>query len=422
MLVVPRQYTSLVNSQTTANIDRLSQSLDGTDTDSAKELIYNFCIENRTYALLQTGAEALVFGDKDSIDGSDESFTVSTSLNLSDKNDISVLTVVASTSATNEVKSTLLTLIPAILGLILCISGFCAWLCSRNIVRPVLEICSVSERMAQLDMTWHCDASRRDELGVLANNLNSLSERLTFAMAELETANEQLKKDVEASRNMEKQRRDFFSAASHELKTPVTVLKGQLESMELGIGDYKNHEKYLPQAIQAVENIEALIKEMLAISKMESGIPSQAFSQESLAEIINCCVEQIKPLAKEKNIEIICKSADDIVLRVYLPMFRKAVTNILLNAVEYSPEGEQVCITITEDVLTVTNSGVTIPDEDIPSLFTPFYRAEKSRNRKSGGSGLGLYIVKTILDLHGFVCKIGNDSGCVVFTVMLNQN
>ena len=111
------------------------------------------------------------------------------------------------------------------------------------LVRPVLEISRISKRMAHLDMTWDCKVNRTDELGVLANSLNTMAKRLDTAMKELESANEQLKDDMEHITELSRQRRDFFAAASHELKTPITILKGQIESMILGIGKYKDTEK-----------------------------------------------------------------------------------------------------------------------------------------------------------------------------------
>ena len=106
-------------------------------------------------------------------------------------------------------------------------------------------------------MTWDCKVNRTDELGVLANSLNTMAKRLDIAMKELESANEQLKDDMEHITELSRQRRDFFAAASHELKTPITILKGQIESMILGIGKYKDPGKVLPETLKEVENMES---------------------------------------------------------------------------------------------------------------------------------------------------------------------
>ncbi len=317
--------------------------------------------------------------------------SVSFVLRFSDLSENSVLTIITSASAAGEITDAFLGLLPYASALVSMISLLSAWLCSRLIVRPVLRLCHVSKRMAQLDMTWRCETGRSDELGILANSLNTLSQRLNQAMDKLKNANARLREDIAASRELEKQRRDFFAAASHELKTPVTILKAQLESMALGIGDYRNHEKYLPQALATVESMEGLFQEILTIAKMEFGIIGVGFTSQSLAPILRAC------MAEEKKITLTERTMDESVRApIHEALFQKAISNILSNAVRHSPTGQHVAVALTEDALTVENTGVRIAEDD--PLFTPFYRADQSRNRKSGGSGLGLYLVKTILD------------------------
>lgn len=169
--------------------------------------------------------------------------------------------------------------------------------------------------------------------------------------------------------------------------------------------------------------MEQLIREILAISKMESGVPESSFAKEALSPILQTCITEAKPLATEKQIMIDTQQISE-TASAYInkQLFQKAVSNILSNAVCYSPPGQRVTIALTQNVFTVENTGVTIAKEDLPSLFSPFYRVEQSRNRKSGGSGLGLYIVKTILELHGFRYKMENADNAVRFTICLNQN
>lgn len=423
MVIIPRQYTTLTNARVEQDVMQFAGEIDGMDYASARDEIYSFCIENHVTAMLIAGDQTILFGGESEMEEAENTASISVMLHLPDVPGNSVLTVISSGSTAREITDTFLNMLPFAAVLIVSISSLSAWFCSRIIVKPVLEISSVSKRMAQMDMTWHCETERSDELGTLANSLNTLAQRLTQAMGELEAANAQLREEIAISRTLEKQRRDFFAAASHELKTPVAILKGQIESMTLGIGDYKNHEKYLPQALAAVERMERLIREILTVTKMESGIPESAFAEEALAPILRACVAEIEPLAEEKRITIDTRRIKEAVsVRVNKPLFQKAISNILSNAVRYSPEGQRVTVALTEAELTVENTGVTIAEEDLPSLFTPFYRAERSRSRKSGGSGLGLYIVKTILELHGFLYKIENVGNAVRFTIFLNRN
>ena len=423
MFVIPKQYKAVANARMEREVTELAEKLDGQDYASASEAIYNFCIENHATAMLINGDQTVAFGEETAAAETENTSALSFEVHFSDLSGNSVLTVLSSASTAREITYTFLKMLPFVAVLIIMISAFSAWLCSRIIVKPVLQISTVSKRMAQMDMTWRCDEGRDDELGTLAQSLNTLSERLTQAMGELEDANAQLREEIAASRELERQRRDFFAAASHELKTPITVLKGQLESMLLGIGDYRDHEKYLPQALETVENMEELTREILTITKMEAGIPKSSFENEALAPILHTCIEGIEPLADEKKIVIDARQIHaDIHLNMNRPLFQKAVSNILSNAVRYSPEGQRIIVTLTEEALTIENTGITIEEDDISSLFMPFYRADRSRNRRSGGSGLGLYIVKTVLDIHGLSCKLENQRDSVRFTVFLNQN
>lgn len=421
IIILPKHYDTYLNTQTQNNIELLVAKINDSDLTKAKEQIYNFCIDNSTYALLQSGSETYVFGDKNKIEDN-KSYNFTSTVQFKDSDEISILNVIVGSSTGNEITKTMLGLIPIMIILILIISTFCAWLCSKNIVKPILMICSISKRMANLDMTWRCDVKRSDELGTLSQNLNTLSSKLDKTMTELKTANQQLQNDILETQLMEKQRRDFFSTASHELKTPVTIIRAQIESMLMGIGDYKNHDKYLKQSLNTLDTMQELIQEILSITKMESGIEEDYFKEESILELINDCVDTVTPLAKEKNILIKINDFEDFSIKVYSPLFCKAINNVIINAITYSPVGQTVTIDITSEKISIENSGVIISNEDLPLLFAPFYRAEKSRNRKTGGSGLGLYIVKTIMDLHGFTCSLSNGENSVIFQVKLNQN
>ena len=134
-------------------------------------------------------------------------------------------------------------------------------------------------------------------------------------------------------------------------------------------------------------------------------------------------VQEGAVLAKEKNIVIHQQISRDTVLTVDKDLWSKALSNIIGNAVRHSPEGEQVFIALEtvddKQALVVTNTGASIPEEDMPHLFTPFYRADRSRSRATGGSGLGLYIVKTILELHDMSCSIKNTENGVAFYVFV---
>ncbi|MFR4875337.1 MAG: histidine kinase dimerization/phospho-acceptor domain-containing protein [Ruthenibacterium lactatiformans] len=119
-------------------------------------------------------------------------------------------------------------------------------------------------------LEWQLDEHRSDELGVLENSLNTLSRKLSATLEELQSANLQLQKDIEHQKVLEQAQQDFFSSASHELKTPITIIKGQLEGMLLGIGAYKDHEKYLARSLEVAATLETMVQEILTISRLET--------------------------------------------------------------------------------------------------------------------------------------------------------
>ena len=162
----------------------------------------------------------------------------------------------------------LLNLIPLIAAIILLISVMGAFVCSRYFSGPLIRICSVARRMTGLDMTWKCEEKRSDEIGVLAASLNEMSDRLTEALDSLQSANVKLQQDIEKERKQEKQRIDFFTAVSHELKTPIAIMKGELEGMICQVGEYRDRDRYLRHCMKTVNDMEEIVKEILFAARM----------------------------------------------------------------------------------------------------------------------------------------------------------
>lgn len=178
------------------------------------------------------------------------------------------------------------------------------------------------------------------------------------------------------------------------------------------VGRYKDRETYLARSLEVTDNLEKMVQELLTISRLDT--PGYAFNpsplhfdkliQERLTANEDLFMQRELTVEKEISPEV-CVSGD-------LQLLQKVVDNLLGNAAAYSPAGERITVKLRQTAekvnLTIENTGVHIPDRDIPKLFEAFYRVDQSRNRQTGGTGLGLYIVKTILDLHGAAIKIEN--------------
>ena len=304
---------------------------------------------------------------------------------------------------------------------LLAFSLLCAFGYSRYITRPIVRLNGIAGRMAELDLQWVCGERRRDEIGQLGRSLDKMARRLSAALTDLETANQALRGEVARERELDRQRMAFFSAASHELKTPVTILKGQLAGMLEGVGVYQDRDKYLLRSLQTTGRMERLIGEMLSISRMESG--SAAVRQEPV-DLSALMAQQLaldRELLEQRGQQLVSALTPGITVPADASLLGKAVGNLLSNASRYSPEGAEIRVWCGRlegrPALSVENTGARVSGDALPHLFEAFYREEGSRNRSTGGSGLGLYLVKMILDRHGAVCSIENTEEGVKATV-----
>lgn len=325
------------------------------------------------------------------------------------------------TTTVNQTEKALLKVLPTLAVFIFCLSFTVSFFYSCYITRPILRLSKVSEKMAILDFSFQCSENRRDEIGILSQNLNQLSKHLSSALSELKEANQTLQKDMERERQLKKQQTTFFSAASHELKTPITILKGQLSGMLAGIDIYQNRDKYLARSLAVTNRMDALVKEILMISRMENMDSIVTTSTCSLSKIVEQAVKQIQELAELHKHTLSKDIIPDFSLQGNATLLKQAILNLLSNAVLYSPSGSQIQIQLQKNTqggfLQIENSGVTIPEEALPYLFDAFYRVESSRNRNTGGSGLGLYLAKRIFDLHGYTCRIFNQKNSVIILI-----
>lgn len=339
------------------------------------------------------------------------------------------LFVFGSTQLVNQAVKALGQIFPWMLGAVFLISLFLSYFYSRYLSKPVQTLGEASRKMADLDFSLRTEMKRTDELGVLSKSLDTMAEKLDQALTSLQKANASLKTEMEQEREQEQRRMAFFAAASHELKTPVTILKGQIEGMEQKVGVYKDRDKYLARAGEVIATLQNMVQEILMISKMEAWDFSIEKKQMDFAELIRIQLAELNEFFEQKGMK----------LKVFLPdrcscmadpgMLETVVKNILVNAVRYSPEGENIGVNLFERqekacgskaVLEVENTGVWIPEQDLPRLFDAFYRVDSSRNRKMGGSGLGLYIVREILEQHQAEYELKNTPKGVLFRLELS--
>ena len=348
--------------------------------------------------------------------------TISTDVQFADRDETCTLSVIPRMQAQNLAVQAMIRMAPWLFFVLLLLSLLCALIYSRSITRLILRLSAIAEKMAGLDFGWECGLQRPDEIGKLGNSLDRMSRRLSSALKELESANLRLQGEVEREREADRRRTAFFSAASHELKTPLTILKGQLAGMLEGIDVYQNRDRYLLRSLQVAGRMENLIREMLTISRMESGSVPIRQQRVDLSSLIRQQLDLDAELLDLRGQTLVSSLDPDVFVTGDPSLLGKAVENLLSNAVFYSPEGARIrvwCgIRDGSPAFFVENGGARIREDAIPHLFEAFYREENSRNRSTGGSGLGLYLVQTILERHRASCAIENTAEGVRATVL----
>ena len=451
----PSTYTAVVNDDLTAQVDDLVERLADTAPEDCGALLDEFVLASGANAMLvgpdgelvDTGARLTVYtvyedervavttaegdtvvsygtdadtGETMTITASDGA-TIAAEVAFAGQSGSYTLYVTPRIQAENLAVRALIQMAPWLLLVLLAFSLLCAFFYSRYIPRPIVRMSSIAGKMAELDFHWECGEKRRDEIGKLGRSLDQLARRLDAALTDLERANRALRGEVERERALDRQRMAFFNAASHELKTPVTILKGQLSGMLEGVGVYRDRDKYLLRSLRVTGRMENLVQEMLAISRMESGSVTVKREPVELSALIERQLALDAPLLEQRNQRLVQDLTPGITVTGDASLLGRVVGNLLSNASLYSPEGAKVRVWCGlldgRPALTVENTGAHISEEALPHLFEAFYREEGSRSRATGGSGLGLYLVKMILDRHGAECKIENTVDGVRATV-----
>ena len=295
------------------------------------------------------------------------------------------------------------------------------WL-SRRIARPVKELTELSARMANLDFDAKYTSGGRNEIGQLGENFNRMSETLEKTISELKTANNELQKNLDEKTKIDDMRREFLSNVSHELKTPLALIQGYAEGLQDSVADDpESREYYCEVIVDEAEKMNALVQKLLTLNQLEFGEEEVEFVRFDLAELIRGKVNSSRILADQKG--ALLQYEGPAFLEVWGDEFKveEVLTNYLSNAINHVddaasgrcpsagtlPDGSTAGrIVVTADVkeesskvrVGVFNTGSHIPEEDIDRIWDKFYKVDKARTREYGGSGVGLSIVRAIME------------------------
>ncbi|MEG7832509.1 HAMP domain-containing sensor histidine kinase [Bacillus cereus] len=294
---------------------------------------------------------------------------------------------------------------------------------SKIIVKPLIKINRVTKKMANFDFSEKLPVTADDEIGGLSGSINTLSVNLKDRIDRLNVANTKLQQDIERERQLEKTRKEFISGVSHELKTPLSVIRSFAEGIKDGVS--KDTSYYTDVILEETENMNRLIVEMLELAKLESGTYKLDMTTFSIGELTQQVYTKLLFSMEEKHLQVNIDADSSILVKANRSRIEQVVVNLLSNAIRYTPEGEKIQVSIidAEDTVKVEieNTGNPIPEESLEKIWDRFYRLDASRSRHTGGTGLGLSIVKNILDLHHAEYGVYNTTNSVVFYFNLQK-
>ena len=276
--------------------------------------------------------------------------------------------------------------------LALMMSGILSVLLSRRFVMPIRQIAHTAKELSGGNYQASTNVKDQTELGELAGEMDQLAQKLEAARLE--------------SIRLEQAQKDYISNISHELRTPVTVIRSSLEAVCDGVVTREKAMEYQRQMLAESISLQRLVNDMLELSRLQNKDFPIEKEDMDLLRALGVAVRAVRVLAKEKSICILYeKNVEEWVIQGDYGRLRQMFVAALDNAIKYSPEGSKVVISTQkyadEAVISIKDQGCGIPSEDMDNIFTKFFRSRQNKQNHEKGSGLGLAIIKNIGDRHG---------------------
>ncbi|MCM1539356.1 MAG: HAMP domain-containing histidine kinase [bacterium] len=285
------------------------------------------------------------------------------------------------------------------------LGGVIIWLVTRKVTAPIRELSGISERMSRLDFDARYTGKEHNEIGKLGMNINQMSDALKRTISELKTANNELRRDIAAKEELEAQRKEFLSNVSHELKTPIALIQGYAEGLQEGIDeDAEARAYYCGVIMDEAEKMNRMVKQLMTLDQLESGQNVTTLERFDVAALVNNYVQSADILVRQHGADVSVERRG--ALYVWGDEFKveEVVMNYFTNALNHLNDEKQIEIRFLEDEerqtvrVTVFNTGDPIPEESLPYLWDKFYKVDKARTREYGGSGVGLSIVRAVMN------------------------
>lgn len=309
-------------------------------------------------------------------------------------------------------------------GITLVVAGIIASFISRKFTNPILQLNDIANKMAKLDFSKkYRITDTEDEINELGRSINTMSDKLEATIKELQKNNIELEKDIEEKSKIDEMRKQFISDVSHELKTPIALIQGYAEGLIENVNSDEESRKFYAEVILDETNkMDKLVKQLLELMKLEYG--KREFDNEkfNINELINEVLRKCSVMINEKNIKVYFENKEPIYVYADEFYMDQIITNYLTNAIKHAEEVEkETKIEIKVEKVSnkirvsVFNTGENIPEEDLQRIWGRFYKLDSSRNRQDGGSGIGLALVKAIMNNYQNEYGVKNKKNGVEF-------
>lgn len=288
-------------------------------------------------------------------------------------------------------------------AIIVVISGLIILVVTSRITRPISELTKLSEKMSDLDFEARYQSWAGNEIDVLGDNFNKMSRKLESTISELKSANNKLQKDIEDKIKIDEMRKEFLDNVSHELKTPIALIQGYAEGLNENISDDpESREFYCEVIMDEASKMNKLVKNLLTLNQLESGKDAPVMERFDIVSLIKGVLGSMHIMIEQKEATVIFEETEPVYVWADEFKTEEVVTNYTSNALNHLDGERKVEIKVLREgdcvKVTVFNTGTPIPEEDVPNLWNKFYKVDKARTREYGGSGIGLSIVKAIIE------------------------
>lgn len=294
-------------------------------------------------------------------------------------------------------------------GITLIIAAIIITFISKRFTEPIQELNEIAEKMARLDFSkkFH-PKDVDDEIDDLGKNINIMSDKLEGTIQQLRNSNVELEKDIEEKSKIEEMRTQFISDVSHELKTPIALIQGYAEGLVENVNsDEENRQFYADVILDEANKMDKLVKQLLELMKLEYGKREFQNANFNITELIQEVIRKSKVMLEENKIDVKIEMPDEVMVYADEFYIEQVVTNYVTNAIKHVKEifnEKYIKVTIEKRKrkdkvrISVFNTGDNIEEENLQRIWRRFYKVDSSRNRANGGTGIGLSLVKAIMN------------------------